>query len=67
MIYTDHLFGSFDSFQTDVQFDEATQEWVASAQGYEARHQFQELALNDLNSKIFDAVSRGELVPGMGN
>ena len=67
MIPTDHFFGSFDSFETEVGHDAEKDEYYARALGLEARHKYQEQALNDLNAKIFDAVSRGEIVPNMGN
>lgn len=41
--------------------------WIASALGLEARHKYREQALNDLNEKVYNAVSRGEIVPDMGN
>jgi hypothetical protein len=65
MFPTDHLFGDFTEFPTDLRRE--GDEWIASAMGIEARHQFQEQALNDLNVKIYDAVSKGEIVPNMGN
>jgi hypothetical protein len=66
-IPTDHLFGAFDTFETSIVQDPSTGEWVASALGLESRHRTQDQALNDLNEKVYDAVSRGELVPNMGN
>jgi len=65
MFTTDHFQGAFDSFETDLRQD--GNEWVASAMGIESRHQYQEQALNDLNAKLHDAISKGELVPNMGN
>jgi hypothetical protein len=66
MFSTDHFYGAFDEFPTDLKQD-ADGTWVASAMGLEARHQYQEQALNDLNAALLDAVSKGELVPNMGN
>lgn len=66
MIPTDHLQGAFDSFHTDVR-QEPDGTWVASALGLESRHAHHEQALNDLNAKVYDAISRGEIVPDMGN
>lgn len=60
-MFTDHFFGAFDDFPTELRRD--GEEWVASAQGLEARHAYQDQALNDLNAKIYDAISRGELFP----
>lgn len=64
MFMTDHFQGAFDDFPTDLRQEEG--QWVASALGIEARHQYQEMALNDLNAKIYDAISKGEIVPQMG-
>jgi len=66
MFGTDHLFGSFDEFPTDIR-QESDGTWVASALGLEKRHKYQEQALNDLNAALFDAVSQGTIVPNMGN
>jgi hypothetical protein len=60
-MFTDHFFGAFDDFPTNLR--QEGEEWVAEAQGLEARHKFQDQALNDLNAKIYDAISRGELTP----
>lgn len=67
MFSTDHFFGAFDEYPTDIRHDAEKGEWVASALGLEARAKYQETALDELNHKIYDAVSRGELVPDMGN
>jgi hypothetical protein len=67
MFTTDHFEGSFEGYDTDVRFDEATSEWVTSAMGIEARHQSQSQSLNDFNAKFYEAVSRGEVIPSMGN
>jgi hypothetical protein len=66
VIFLDHMDGAFDSFETDIKQNEDGT-WTASALGVSKSHQFQELALNDLNEEIYNKVSRGELVPGMGN
>ena len=66
MFTTDHFDGAFDEFPTDIK-QESDGTWVASALGLEARHRDQSQALNDLNAKLYDAVSRGELIPNMGN
>lgn len=58
---TDFLFGSFE-FPTEI-----TREgdiYIARAQGYEARSAYQDIALNDLNAKLNDALERGEIIPG---
>ena len=60
------LFGTFDSFETDVhQLEDGS--WEASAMGRSARHADREQALNDLNADILTAMERGELVPENGN
>lgn len=64
MNYTDHFQGAFDDFPTELRRE--GEEWVASALGVEARHAFQDQALNDLNAKIYDAISRGDIVPNGG-
>lgn len=65
MFPTDHIFGIFDDFETEIRKD--GDEYVASALGMEARHKYQEQALNDLNAKLQDAIANGTLVPNMGN
>jgi len=65
MIPMDHLDGYFE-FETEIGKDEKG--FYARAQGFEARHpNFQDQAINDLNEKVFDAISRGDLVPNLGN
>jgi len=67
MIYdgqpTDFLNGSF---EFDTQIDKDGDIYVASAMGVSARHRSMEQAINDLNSKIDIAITRGELVPNQG-
>lgn len=61
----DHLNGSFDSFETEIGKDGDL--FYAKALGIEVRNANQEQALNDLNQKLYDAITRGELIPNMGN
>lgn len=65
MFTTDHFQGAFDDFPTEIRKE--GDEFVASALGIEARHRYQDQALNDLNAKLYDAISKGEIVPDMGN
>lgn len=67
MFTTDHFNGAFDDFQTELEFDEKKSMWKASALGYSAKHKYQDQAINDLNEKLFNAVTNGEIVPNMGN
>ena len=65
MFTMDHFAGSFE-FNTEVGQDDNGH--FARAMGFEARHPFSaEQALNDLNEQLDSAISRGELVPDMGN
>jgi hypothetical protein len=60
----DFLEGSFE-FQTEITRD--GDDYIASAQGYSAKHRSQDQAINDLNRKLSDAMESGRLQPGMGN
>jgi hypothetical protein len=61
---TDHLYGSFENFHTDLQQLEDSK-WRASALGYSAEHTNRDQALNDLNEKLQTAITKGELRPDM--
>jgi hypothetical protein len=65
VIPLDHLDGDFSDFPTDTGKDDKG--FYARALGLEARHAFsQEQALAELNTLLYDKVSRGELIPNMG-
>lgn len=66
MFTTDHFDGSIEGYETKIDH-QPDGTWKASALGLDAIHADQGQALNDLNEKIFNAVSRGELTPNMGN
>jgi hypothetical protein len=60
----DHLEGVFDGFETEIGSDENG--FFARSMGREVTGRpNQEQALNDLNSIIYDAISKGEIVPDM--
>jgi hypothetical protein len=60
----DHLFGSFDSFDTDTGKD--AKGFYARALGREVTGRPNlEQALNDLNEILYDAISKGEILPDM--
>jgi hypothetical protein len=64
MFTMDHFFGSFE-FETEIGQDDKG--FFARAHGLEARHPFSsDQALNDLNQKVDEAISKGEIVPTMG-
>jgi endo-1,4-beta-D-glucanase Y len=64
VIYTDHFMGVFDNFETEI--GKEGDEYYARALGLEARHKYQEQALNDLNAKLQEAILKGEIVPNGG-
>lgn len=62
MIFTDHLNGDFTDFETEIgKGDDGL--FFAKAMGYAAKSLYQDQALNDLNIQIYEAISKGELVP----
>lgn len=61
---TDHMFGAFDSFETDIGQDDKG--FYARALGCEGRAGNQDQAVNDLNMQIETAITKGELMPDMG-
>jgi len=66
MFTTDHFDGSFEGWETELtQQPDGT--WKASGLGVEVTHADREQALNDLNEKVFDGISKGEITPSMGN
>lgn len=54
------------SFEFETEFRREGDLHVATALGYEARHRDPSQALNDLNAKIDEAITKGELVPDQG-
>ena len=66
MIPTDHLYGSFEGYETEIKQNEDGT-FTASGLGRSVTDRFQEVAIDKLNHEIYDAVTRGELVPNMGN
>lgn len=61
----DHLEGIFDGFETEVGSDEKG--FYARAMGREVTGRPDaDQAINDLNQIIYDAISRGEIIPDMG-
>jgi len=61
----DHLEGIFDGFETEVGSDEDG--FYARALDREVKGRPNaEQALNDLNQILYDAISRGEILPDMG-
>lgn len=61
MFGRDNLDGSLEFETTLNKLDNGR--WEASAKGYKAIHVDMEQAINDLNQKIEDARSSGELLP----
>ena len=65
MFPMDHFDGAFEFAIETGRDDKGV---YARSQGREARHAFStEQAINDLNEELHNAVSRGEIVPNMGN
>jgi hypothetical protein len=65
MLPLDHFDGSFEFAIETGQDDKG--HW-ARAHGREARHPYDpSQAVNDLNAELYDAISRGDIVPNMGN
>lgn len=56
----DMLFGSF---EFDIEIESNDDGYVASAMGFSAESPYKEIAINDLNAKLYEAVMSGNLRP----